>query len=98
MLEINPLHLSLKFLNLAALSLKFVLVSTKLLIQNRSLTILGSTFTAAMARILIKEVESLLETKYHINIKIADADDNLRYHIIGNKIYNNKMLLVTFPD
>ena len=48
-----------------------------------------------MARILIKEVESLLETKYHINIKIADADDNLRYHIIGNKIYNNKMLLVT---
>ena len=41
-----------------------------------------------MARILIKEVESLLETKYHINIQIADADDNLRYHIIGNETYH----------
>ena len=49
-----------------------------------------------MARILIKEVESLLETKYHINIKIADADDNLRYHIIGNEIYHKKFSLVIF--
>ena len=57
---------------------------------------MGSTFTAAMARILIKEVESLLETKYHINIKIADADDNLRYHIIGNETYHKYFFWLSF--
>ena len=49
-----------------------------------------------MARILIKEVESLLETKYHINIKIADADDNLRYHIIGNETYHKYFFWLSF--
>ena len=40
-----------------------------------------------METLLVKEVESLLETNYHIDIKIEDASDNQRYQIIGTEIH-----------
>ena len=41
-----------------------------------------------MDTLLVKEVESLLETNYHIHTKIEDATDSQRYQIIGNRIYD----------
>ena len=36
-----------------------------------------------MAKAILKEIECLLETNYHIKVKIEEADDDLRYHILG---------------
>ena len=36
-----------------------------------------------MTLAVLREIENRLETYYHIKVKLEDADDNLRHHIIG---------------